>query len=103
MQRQQNGPPCNPPNNQRVRMRPLLNSPRFCSSATGGILPLAAAIAWALACLAALIGGSANAACIAPPAGLVSWWPGDDTAYDLAGFNHAVLRDGASFATGKVG
>ena len=26
-----------------------------------------------------------NAQCVAPPAGLVSWWPGDGNALDIAG------------------
>ena len=59
-----------------------------------------------VACAASLFFTSAlktNAACVAPPGGLVSWWSGDDTGYDLAGFNHAVLKSVAPYANGKVG
>ncbi|HEY9172666.1 MAG TPA: LamG domain-containing protein, partial [Verrucomicrobiae bacterium] len=38
----------------------------------------------------------------APP-GLFAWWTGDDTAEDCVGFFHGQLRNGASFAPGKVG
>ena len=39
---------------------------------------------------------------ISPPAGLVSWWPGDGNANDIVGDNHGTLENGATFATGKV-
>ena len=42
-------------------------------------------------------------ACVVPPAGLVAWWTGDQTAGDLVGNNHGQLQNGASFAPGKVG
>lgn len=38
-----------------------------------------------------------------PPAGLVSWWPGDRHANDIVGANHGTLENGATFALGKVG
>jgi hypothetical protein len=41
--------------------------------------------------------------CIAPPNGLVGWWPGDGNTNDLAAGNNGVLHNGAAFATGKVG
>jgi hypothetical protein len=41
--------------------------------------------------------------CLAPPAGLVSWWSGDKTAGDVQGTNPGVLKNGASFARGMVG
>jgi len=34
---------------------------------------------------------------------LVSWWPGDGVALDIAGNNHGTLQNGATFASGKVG
>ncbi len=41
--------------------------------------------------------------CIAPPAGLVSWWSGDKTAGDVQGANPGRLVGGASFKKGVVG
>lgn len=41
--------------------------------------------------------------CVAPPTGLVSWWPGDGTAIDIVGNNHGILQNGATFAPGMVG
>ncbi len=40
---------------------------------------------------------------IEPPAGLVSWWPGDGNAYDYAGPNHGTLLYDTTFAPGMVG
>ena len=37
------------------------------------------------------------------PAGLVGWWPGEGDASDVTGHNPGTLRNGASFAPGKVG
>jgi uncharacterized repeat protein (TIGR01451 family) len=41
--------------------------------------------------------------CVAAPAGMVSWWPGDDNANDIADGNNGTLQGGATFAPGKVG
>src|SRR5216117_3142664 len=41
--------------------------------------------------------------CTPPPSGMLSWWTGDDSAADLVGPNDAVLLNGATFSTGKVG
>lgn len=41
--------------------------------------------------------------CVTPPAGLVSWWPGDGNAIDIVGSNHGTLQNGATFAPGMVG
>ena len=41
--------------------------------------------------------------CTAPPAGLVSWWPGDGNALDIVGGNNGVLSNGVTFAAGEVG
>jgi hypothetical protein len=41
--------------------------------------------------------------CVQPPAGLVSWWPGDGNANDIVGGNIGILRGGASFGPGLVG
>ena len=41
---------------------------------------------------------------IEPPAGMVSWWPGDGNANDIVDGNHGTLQGGAAFTTGgKVG
>lgn len=40
--------------------------------------------------------------CVAPPAGMVAWWPGDGNAADLAGSNAGTLVGGATFAAGRV-
>jgi hypothetical protein len=39
---------------------------------------------------------------IAPPDGLVAWWPGESTAADIAGGNNGTLLLGAAFAAGQV-
>jgi uncharacterized repeat protein (TIGR01451 family) len=39
----------------------------------------------------------------APPAGLVSWWPGEGDARDIVGTNHGSLQNGATFAPAVVG
>lgn len=41
--------------------------------------------------------------CVPPPAGLVSWWPGDGNADDIVGTNHSTLAGGATFVPGIVG
>ncbi len=43
------------------------------------------------------------AVCVAPPSGLVGWWPGDGNANDIIGGNNGTLENGATFATGEVG
>jgi Concanavalin A-like lectin/glucanases superfamily len=43
------------------------------------------------------------ASCVSPPAGLVSWWPGDGSANDVVGGNSGTLAGGATFAPGLVG
>ena len=41
--------------------------------------------------------------CTPPPAGMMSWWPGDGDASDIKGGNHGTLQNGATFAPGMVG
>jgi len=41
--------------------------------------------------------------CVAPPAGLVSWWPGDGNAFDIIDGNDGTLKNGATLAAGFVG
>jgi hypothetical protein len=47
--------------------------------------------------------GAGTPECVPPPSGLVSWWPGDGTANDIAGGNNGTLVNGATFAPGMVG
>ena len=42
------------------------------------------------------------AACVAPPADLVSWWPGDGDGSDIADGNDGALQGGIGFAAGMV-
>jgi Concanavalin A-like lectin/glucanases superfamily/HpiC1 cyclase/MBG domain/Bacterial Ig-like domain/Cep192 domain 4/WD40-like Beta Propeller Repeat len=44
---------------------------------------------------------SANA-CVAPPSGMVSWWPGDGNANDIIGSSAGTLQNG-TFGSGLVG
>jgi len=41
--------------------------------------------------------------CIEPPAGLISWWPGDGNAKDVQSTNDGMLVYGAGFGSGMVG
>jgi len=41
--------------------------------------------------------------CVAPPPGLVSWWPGDGNALDIQDGNDGTLQNEATFGPGKVG
>lgn len=38
-----------------------------------------------------------------PPAGLVTWWPGDGNANDIVGSNEGVLEGGVTFVPGREG
>ncbi len=40
---------------------------------------------------------------VPPPAGILSWWPGDGNADDIIAARHGTFLNGASVATGKVG
>jgi hypothetical protein len=50
-----------------------------------------------------LAGHAAAQDCVEPPAGLVSWWPGDGNADDIQGSNDGTLVSGVGFAPGMVG
>ena len=68
--------------------------------------PLVKAVFHLSALLAVLcfLSSSASAqTCAQPPAGLVSWWPGDGNAQDIIGPNDGTLQGGATFAPGVVG
>jgi hypothetical protein len=41
-------------------------------------------------------------ACYAPPASLVSWWPGNDNPNDLVGGNNGTLENGVTYGLGEV-
>ena len=41
--------------------------------------------------------------CVPPPAGMVSWLPGDGNANDIKGSNNGTLMNGTTFAAGQVG
>ena len=43
-----------------------------------------------------------DGACVAAPANLVGWWPGDGNSDDIIAGNDGTLMNGASFAPGKV-
>jgi streptogramin lyase len=40
--------------------------------------------------------------CLARPAGLVNWWPGDGHPFDLLGNSHGTLLGGAAYVAGHV-
>lgn len=44
-----------------------------------------------------------NSTCTNPPSGMVSWWGGDNNAFDMVGTNHGTLMNGASYAPSIVG
>lgn len=44
-----------------------------------------------------------SAVCVAPPSGLVGWWPGDGNANDVIGGNNGTLDGGVTYGPGEVG
>ena len=58
----------------------------------------------ALTCLFSIVAMTDARAqtCIAPPSGLVSWWPGDGNANDIKSGNNGALQNGATFTQGIV-
>jgi hypothetical protein len=57
-----------------------------------------------LAALALLVttNGAVAQTCIAPPAGLLRWYPADGNANDFSGAHNATLQNGATFTLGMV-
>jgi hypothetical protein len=57
-----------------------------------------------LAALALLVttNGAVAQTCIAPPAGLLRWYPADGNANDFSGAHNAALQNGATFTLGMV-
>jgi hypothetical protein len=51
---------------------------------------------------APLAGHAVAQDCVEPPAGLVSWWPGDGDADDIVGNNDGTLVNETSFTAGVV-
>jgi hypothetical protein len=49
-----------------------------------------------------IAGSQGKCPCVAPPAGLVSWWPGDGGADDIVNGNDGTLQGGVSFVPGEV-
>jgi len=47
-------------------------------------------------------GARGKCKCVAPPAGMVSWWPGDGNANDIVGSNNGVLQGTIVFTAGEV-
>jgi hypothetical protein len=47
--------------------------------------------------------GKCAVACVSPPSGLVSWWPGEGNANDIMGNNNGFLQGGINFTAGEVG
>ena len=45
---------------------------------------------------------AATPTCVPPPAGMISWWPGDGNANDIRGLNDGTPQGDATFAAGKV-
>ena len=41
--------------------------------------------------------------CASPPTGQVAWWMAENNANDIVGSNNGTVRNGATFASGKVG
>jgi len=55
-----------------------------------------------LTCLSANLPALAATGCLAPPAGLVGWWPGDTNENDIAGSNNPSSVTGVTNAPGEV-
>ena len=70
------------------------SSPRATAFLWGALLFL---LTWAL------VSPAVAQPCVEPPAGLVSWWPGEGAASDIQDGNHGTLFGGVTFSAGKVG
>jgi len=68
---------------------------------TLGVSLLTVAAIW---CFLFVMRDIVRADCVAPPSGLVAWWPGDGNANDIIGTNNGTLLDNATAnASGMVG
>lgn len=52
--------------------------------------------------ISAFVGHATAQTCVQPPAGLVSWWPGDGDANDIISSNNGTFESGVTFVPGKV-
>jgi hypothetical protein len=80
-------------------MRSIYQNPRR-ANYFGSVFCRAVGLAtagWFVACTA--FGQS----CVAPPAGLLAWWPAEGNTLDIAGTNNGQIIGGVTFAPGKVG
>lgn len=62
-----------------------------------------AMFAAALVCAFSLTSANAQTSCALPVSGIVSWWPGDGNANDIANTNNGTPMGAVSYAAGKVG
>lgn len=68
-----------------------------------GIILGAATLAAAFSLGTGNVPAGAQTACVAPPSGMVGWWPADGNGNDIQGANNALLQNGTTFAAGQVG
>jgi hypothetical protein len=54
-------------------------------------------LSWLLVALCSLNSSVFAQTCVPPPAGLVSWWPGEGNAQDITGPNDGTLQGGTTF------
>ena len=65
------------------------------------VRPFVLSVLWL--CVLLFISQAAHAqACVVPPSGIMSWWPGDGNANDIQGDNDGLLHNGVTFTTGIV-
>ncbi len=65
------------------------------------VRPFVLSVLWL--CVLLFISQAAHAqACVVPPSGIISWWPGDGNANDIQGDNDGLLHNGVTFTTGIV-
>jgi len=57
----------------------------------------------ALLLLARAAHASVSSTCDPVTSGLIGWWPGDGNTNDVIGSNNGMLKNGATFAAGKIG
>ncbi len=68
-----------------------------------GTVGLSRIVTAALYLCALPLAGAPAAAAVLHPVGLVSWWPADGDALDIAGGNDGTPHDGVTYAPGMVG
>ena len=57
----------------------------------------------AVTSVVAVLTVSTGLPCVSPPAGLISWWPGEASALDVADGNNGTLTGAVRYAPGEVG